>query len=249
MHEVHERELHARAVTETVPLAVTLTVAHGEPGRIASRETTHRLPGALHLPEHPIGVVLFVTPTDGVSAAGPAELEQRLWQARVATVDIALLEPEAAHFADAVTHLPLLAERLLAVIRHLTRLMESDAIPTLPIGLFAVGDATPVAVRAAAVRDTAIAALVCVGGLVDLAGLQYLRELKAPLLMLVAPDDHTAASNLARARPLIPGRTETHPLACHPLPGAATSDIVEPATTWFRQHLLAAIPQQRRSGS
>ena len=64
----------------------------------------------------------------------------------MATVDIDLLDPEAAHFADAATHLPLLVERLLAVIGQPTRLMESDVIPARPIGLFAAGDATPVAV-------------------------------------------------------------------------------------------------------
>ena len=237
MHETDAQE-RDEGILQTIPLIVTLAAEHDEAGRIASRETSFRLQGTLHLPKDAIGIVLFVTPGECGTQAGHSGITHLLWQARMATVDIDLLDPEAAHFTDAATHLPLLVERLLAVIGQLTRLMESDVIPARPIGLFAAGDATPVAVRAAAVRDKAVAALLCVGGLVDLAGLQYLRELKAPLLMLAGPDD-AAAANLARARPHIPGRTETRVLP-EVESSAATAGIARTATTWFSEQLLAA---------
>jgi len=218
-------------------LTVVLPATHGDPGRIASRETAARLHGTIHLPEAATGIVVLVAAAESGTQARHGDLAGHLWRSRIATVDIDLLAPEAARFADAATHLPVLTERLLAVIGQLARMMESDALPALPIGLFAVGDATPVAVRAAAVRDQAVAAVACVGGLVDLAGLQYLRELRAPLLMLAGPDDAAASANLARARPHIPGHAETQAL---PETGAAEV-IATIATAWFREHFTPVV--------
>ncbi len=234
-------DAHSWLQPDATRLTVVLPAAHGEPGRIPSRETTSALQGTIHLPEAATGIVVFVAPAESGELARHGDLAGHLWRARIATVDIDLLAPAAAHFTDAATHLPMLAERLLAVIGQLARMMENDTLPTLPIGLFAAGDATPVAVRAAAVRDQAVAALVCVGGLVDLAGLQYLRELRAPLLMLAGPDDAAASANLARARAHIPGRTETRAL---PATGAAAA-IADVATGWFRERFPAAVRQPR----
>ena len=62
-------------------------------------------------------------------------------------------------------------------------------LQTLPIGLYAANATSPVAVRVAAQRDHDIAAIVCRGGLIDLAGMLYLRSLESPLLMLVEETD------------------------------------------------------------
>jgi hypothetical protein len=72
-------------------------------------------------------------------------------------------------------------------------------LPTLPIGLCASGEGSPVALRAAAVRDHDIFAVVCRGGLIDLAGMLYLRSLTSPLLVLVAADDERVAASNRRA--------------------------------------------------
>ena len=61
MHETDAQE-RDEGILQTIPLIVTLAAEHGEPGRIASRETSFRLQGTLHLPKDAIGIVLFVTP-------------------------------------------------------------------------------------------------------------------------------------------------------------------------------------------
>lgn len=225
---------------DTLPLTVVLPAAHGDPGRIPSRDTAISLHGTIHLPAAATGIVVFVAPANSGEQSQRGDLAGHLWRAQIATLDFNLLTPEAAHFADATTHLPLLAERLLAVLGQLARMMEYEVLPAVPIGLFATGDATPVAVRAAAVRDQAIAAVACVGGLVDLAGLQYLRELRSPLLMLLDPGDAAAAANFSRAQALIPAHCETRTL---PETGTA-ADIATQATTWFRQR-FSGIGQKR----
>lgn len=74
--------------------------------------------------------------------------------------------------------------------------MEMGELQTQPIGLCAANATSPVAVRVAALRDHDIAAVVCRGGLIDLAGMIYLRSLRSPLLMLVEEIDvqHIAIS-------------------------------------------------------
>ena len=74
----------------------------------------------------------------------------------------------------------------------------------LPLAIFATGDTSPAAIRAAAQRDTQVQALACHGGLIDRAGLEALKYLSAPLLMLFDAEDRIgplAAERAARDRP------------------------------------------------
>lgn len=212
-----------------VPLAHA--AAHDEHARTPTRETVTRLKGELLLPETARGIVIFVAASDCAKFAHHGNAIDQFQNHALGTLVIDLLEAGTGRFADASMHLPLLTEHLLAVIAQLTRLMEGEAIPPLPIVLFAAGDATPVAIRAAAVRDRAIGALACLGGFVDLAGLQYLRELKAPLQMLLGPDDGAAAANLARARAHMQGRIVTQALpAGREMMSEKTAEL---AAGWF----------------
>jgi hypothetical protein len=207
---------------------------HADTARTPTRETIDFLEGTVMLPGNPLGIVVFVAASDSTTLGACGDAAGRMHRLALGTVEIDLLDKEAARFADAATHLPLLTERLLAVLAQLTRLMEGDVIPALPVGLYASGDTTPLAIRAAAIRDASIGALACVGGLVDLAGRQYLRELKAPLLMLVDGQD-AAVANLDRARPYMPG-----PVSAESLPidserkGNAAATL---AAQWFANHL------------
>ena len=72
-------------------------------------------------------------------------------------------------------------------------------LQTLPFGLCAANATSPVVVRVAAQRDHDIAAVVCRGGLIDLAGVLYLRSLESPLLLLIEETDtqHTASNRRA----------------------------------------------------
>mgnify|MGYP000962583457 FL=1 len=193
------------------------------------------LHGVLLLPAMSRGLVVFVAARDCATLATTGGIAEALHHVGFSTLTIDLLIDSEAHFADAETHLPHLAERLLGVISYLHRQMEADAIPDQPIGLVAAGDATPLAVRVAALRDKEIHAVVCHGGLVDLAGLQYLKVLQAPLLLIADAADDIASRNLQRAKPHIAGVA-----LLERLPG----DVADPAAamaaltvSWFQRCL------------
>lgn len=203
---------------------------HDGLARTPVRDTHSVLHGGLWMPATPVGIVIFVAASGSDALAQHGDAADCFLRHGLGCLVIDLLDAEAARFADAAQHLPMLAERLLAVVTQLTRMIDSEAVPQVPIGLYATGEATPLAVRVAAIRDRAVAALCCRGGLVDVAGLQYLRELKAPLQLLVDAGDETAADNLRRARPHlhIPVSIELLP------PGdAAASRAAELAAGWF----------------
>lgn len=191
------------------------------------------LRGDLTLPYAARAILVFVATCVGDAEEG---LAAALHQEGFATLHIDLLRSEECRFADASAHLPLLSGRLLAVIGQLRQQIELDVIPALPIGLIASGQATPLAVRVAAQRDQDIKALVCHGGLVDLAGLQYLKVLQAPLLVLVDAGDTPVLDNARRAFPHISGISE---VATLPDSDAVTRNQQQAALTvaWFRRHL------------
>ena len=119
--------------------------------------------------------------------------------AGLSTLSVDLLAAQEEHFPDVHNNVPLLSKRLLdflGLIKHRTLLGE---IAAQPLGLYAANATSPVAIRTAALRDHDIAAIVCRGGLIDLAGMLYLRSLESPLLMLVEETDsrHIASSRRA----------------------------------------------------
>ncbi|MBK9447731.1 MAG: hypothetical protein IPO00_17510 [Betaproteobacteria bacterium] len=207
------------------------------------------LEGELVLPHHSQGLVIFVAGCGSAAMASAGEIDQQLYRSGFGTLTIDLLIESECHYADAESHLPHLVERLLAVITHLHRLMDSESIAEQPIGLVAAGTATPVAARVAALRDKEVKALVCHGGLIDLAGLQFLKVLQAPLLMIADAEDERAATNLQRARPHIAAPVGFERLASEDAgdEGSAkknaggttkTANIAVAHTVrWFQQHL------------
>ena len=206
------------------------------------------LEGELVLPHHSQGLVIFVAGCGSAAMASAGEIDQQLYQSGFGTLTIDLLIESECHYADAESHLPHLVERLLAVIAHLRRLMDSESIAEQPIGLVAAGTATPVAARVAALRDKEVKALVCHGGLIDLAGLQFLKVLQAPLLMIADAADERAATNLQRARPHIAAPVQFERLASEDgneesvektAEGkmAAANVAATHAVRWFQQHL------------
>lgn len=165
----------------------------------------------------------------------------RLHAAGFGTLLIALLDEGHRHEprppkTDESLPLPLLTERLLAVITRLRRELAPPPLPPLPFGLVATDGMTPVAVRVAAQRDHDVRALVCRGGLIDLAGLQYLRLLNTPLLFLAGADDERAIANLRQAQPAMTGLCELRTLAA----GEDTSDEKHIAgiVGWFKHYLV-----------
>jgi hypothetical protein len=114
-----------------------------------------------------------------------------------------------------------------------------------PIGLCAANATSPVVVRVAALRDHDIAAVVCRGGLIDLAGMLYLRSLKSPLLMLVEEIDTQRVASSQRALQEVAGVKQ---LKLIPEIGIdfATSSGFEAAAVealqWFIRHFGDASP-------
>ena len=162
--------------------------------RTITIQTPHGpLHGLLDCPDEARGLVVLArahhAPLDVIITANLAARGYAIFA-------IELLSSQEAHFADATQNVPRLAQRLIDVldlIRH-----DGD-MQNLPLAIFASGDTTPAAIRAAAQRDTQVRALACHGGIVDRAGLQALELLVAPLLMLFDADDEFAPAAYKRA--------------------------------------------------
>lgn len=151
------------------------------------------LPGQLILPSAPRGLVAVVRlPGHPADEALAADLAER----GLGLLSMPLLAPEEAHFPDAAHNVPLLTRRLTGLLDFLRSDGDTEG---LPLGLFADRHTSPAAIRVAALRDAQVAALACHGGLVDLAGLENLRLLVAPLLMLVDEDDQPSLASYERA--------------------------------------------------
>lgn len=184
-----------------------------------------RLDGLLSIPENPGGLVVVALLHPAAHApALPAALAER----HLASLSLELLTAQELQFPDSAHNVPLLADRLLHAIDLLAR--DADTAE-LPVGIYAEASVTPAAIRVAARRDKQVHALVCHGGIADLAGLQYLELLGAPLLMLVAQDDAAAAGAFRRA---------AGHLAClHALERLQGGELPAPrAAAWFDRHLV-----------
>ena len=160
-------------------------------------------------------------------------------QAGLSTLSVDLVSTQEEHFPDVHNNIPLLCKRLLdflGLLKHRTLLGE---IPVQPLGLYATSTTSPVVIRAAALRDHDIAAIACRGGLIDLAGIIYLRSLESPLLMLVEETDTQEIANSQRALQQITG---TRTLKLIPEIGidfAASAGFeiaAEAARQWFVTH-------------
>lgn len=156
------------------------------------------LHGQLILPPDAGGLIILAH-----AGANPESHDEALGamlrQHGFATLRLDLLAYAEERFEDVHHNVSLLAKRLLGGVDLIKREMQNETLPTLPIGLCAADHASPVIVRVAAQRDHDIAATGCRGGLIDLAGMLYLRSLSSPLLMLVGANDATLGASSRRA--------------------------------------------------
>ncbi len=128
--------------------------------------------------------------------------------AGLSTLSVDLLALQEEHFPDVHNNVPLLAKRLLDFLGLIKNKMLLGELPEQPFGLCAANATSPVVVRVAALRDHDIAAIVCRGGLIDLAGMLYLRSLESPLLLLVEETDEQRITSSRRALQEVPCRKE-----------------------------------------
>lgn len=160
--------------------------------------------------------------------------------AGLSTLSVDLLSAQEDRFPDVHNNVPLLAKRLLDFLDLIKNKMLLGEIDKQALGLFAAHATSPVVVRVAALRDHDIAAIVCLGGLIDLAGILYLRSLESPLLLLVEETDTQLIASSRRAMQEVPGHKE---LRLIPEIGSdyATSTGFEnsarEAAQWFVRHL------------
>jgi hypothetical protein len=193
--------------------------------RSISIHTPHGpLHGQLEIPDHPHGLVLLArthhAPIDVIIAANLAGRGYAIF-------GMELLSVQEAQFADATQNVPRLTQRLIDIldlIRH-----DGD-MQDLPLALFATGDASPAAIRAAAQRDTQVRVLACHGGLIDRAGLQALKLLEAPLLNLFDVDDNFGKTAFQRAAVYLADIHEMHVLNIG-------EDPVMRVAAWFSMHI------------
>ena len=122
-----------------------------------------------------------------------------LHDAGLSTLNVDLLSRQEEHFADVHHNVPLLAKRLLDFLALLKTRMLLGEIASQPLGLHGSHATSPVVVRVAALRDHDIAAIACRDGLIDLAGMLYLRSLESPLLLLVEESDEQHIASNRRA--------------------------------------------------
>ena len=182
------------------------------------------LHGHLELPDNPKGLILLARAHHApVDAFITANLAARGY----AILSIELLTVQEAQFADATQNVPRLNQRLLEIldlIRH-----DGD-MQDLPLAVFASGDATPAAIRAAAQRDTQVKVVAGHGGIIDRAGLEGLKYLVSPLMMLFDTDDSIGQTAYQRAASHLNCIHEMHVLN-------AGEDPVMRVAAWFSLHL------------
>ena len=154
----------------------------------------------------------------------------------LSTLSVDLTAHQEEHFPDVLNNVPLLARRLVDFLGLLKNRMLMGGLRQQPVGLFAANATSPVVIRVAALRDHDIAAIVCRGGLIDLAGVLYLRALESPLLLLEEDSDAAHLASNRRAFQEITCRKERR-IIPEIGPDLATAtglaSHIDNATQWF----------------
>lgn len=210
------------------------------PGRSEyTLETAHgALHGSLLLPGD-LRAIVIQTHAGPVRQTNDDALTTLLQHAHIGILSFDLLTVSERRYNDMPHNVVLLAQRLLDVLMMLKQQMLRGDLPERPIAFCAVGDCSPAAVRVAALRDHGIFALVCRGGLIDLAGMLYLRSLTSPLLLLVDADDQRILHSNHRALQVL-----SCPYSCHAIPvgespqeATASSFVARETVQWLVKHL------------
>jgi pimeloyl-ACP methyl ester carboxylesterase len=143
--------------------------------------------GMLELPHEALGVVLFAHGS-GSSRLSPRNnyVARVLREAGVGTLLLDLLSPVEDRHVQTRFDIGLLTERLRTAAGWV---YAQDATSQLPLGLFGASTGAAAALRLAADPGVKVAAVVSRGGRPDLAGVEALRSVDAPTLLLVGGKD------------------------------------------------------------
>ena len=191
--------------------------------------------GELGVLPHSPGIVVLAHATLALDAKDKL-LAGQFRRAGLSTLSVDLLSRQEEHFPDVHNNVPLLARRLTDFLGLLRNRIAMGDLRDQPVGLFAANATSPVAIRVAAPRDHDIAAIACRGGLIDLAGVLYLRALEAPLLVLAEESDEAHIDSNRRALREFTCRKELRFIPEIGSDYAASNGIaacISAATTWF----------------
>jgi putative phosphoribosyl transferase len=199
-----------------------------------------RLDGHLTVPEHPLGLVVFVHGS-GSSRHSPRNryVAQVLQDAGLATLLFDLLTPDEERDRAAVFDIQLLAERLARVTAWVR---ERDECQALPLGFFGASTGAGAALWAAADPRVDVAAVVSRGGRPDVAG-SRLAAVRAPTLLLVGGRDHVVLqlNEAAAAQLRCEHQVVVVPGATHLFEERGTLEAAaRVACDWLVEHLARA---------
>jgi len=205
------------------------------------------LAGVLQVPKKAYALVVFAHGS-GSSRLSPRNVAvaQALNDRRIATLLFDLLTPAEEADRANVFDIPLLADRLVDVVRWLD---GQAPVAKLPLGLFGASTGAAAALVAAAKLPRRVGAVVLRGGRPDLAG-EALDQVRAPTLLIVGGADFGVIdlNEHAMARLRGPKSLQIVPRASHlfPEPGALEA-VIDHAARWFQQYLAPAhsVPASR----
>jgi putative phosphoribosyl transferase len=217
---------------------VTNISSASEPVRIASGKA--RLAGALELPPHTRGLVLFA------HGSGSGRLSPRnsyvageLRRAGLGTLLLDLLSRDEDSDDRLRFDIALLSSRLGDAARWLAQQPQTSE---LALGLFGASTGAAAALQLAADHPEQIAAVVSRGGRPDLAGAGKLAQVRAPTLLIVGGEDRAVAElnrqalrDLCCEKELAVVRGATH---LFEEPGTL-ADVARLAARWFKGYLSA----------
>lgn len=221
------------------PIKPSVAVTDGRPVRVPAGKKI--LSGDLVIPDWPIGIVLFAHGS-GSSRHSPRNrhVAETLQQARLATLLLDLLTPDEEQIdrqtAEHRFDIGFLAERVVVATDWL---VHEPATRHLRIGLFGASTGAAAALVAAALRPTAVSAIVSRGGRPDLAGPSLERVVAPTLLIVGGRDTSVIALNRQAFDHLRCEKTLTIiPGASHLFeePGAI-DEVARLAADWMMRHL------------
>jgi putative phosphoribosyl transferase len=194
--------------------------------------------GMLELPTTASGLVLFAHGS-GSSRHSPRNnyVAQVLRDNGIGTLLMDLLTPEEDMNYQTRFDIPLLTKRLLAATSWVK---AEKSINKLPLGYFGASTGAAAALQAAAMLGKDISAVVSRGGRPDLAGQDYLANVKSPTLLLVGGQDDVVIELNRDAYDLMHSKKELSiiPGATHLFEeSGALEEVAYQAASWFVQYL------------
>lgn len=233
----------AKHFTNVVPLRKNQSESMTISKEVTIKEGEISLPGLIHIPPAPQGLVLFAHGS-GSSRLSPRnqQVADALAEAGFGTLLFDLLTEEESRDRSNVFDIPLLAGRLLLAT---TWLRNQKYGKYLPLGYFGASTGAAAALWAAAELKQEIAAVVSRGGRPDLA-IPKLHSVTAPTLLIVGGNDEPviemneeALKHLSNASLIIiPGATHLFEE-----PGTL-EQVSHEASIWFLKHLVERLRRE-----